>query len=81
MTYVPVNNFSVLLVFFLGWNSTKQMINLLLKDTFHSASDEARISDPLISSGALYHWATALLKDVHVGWGCPRIQHINNKTK
>ena len=59
--YIPVNNFSVILgQVFLGWTSTKQEI-ISFSRKQRSASREARIHNPSISSQALYYWATSLL--------------------
>ena len=54
--YVPVNNFSVMLgwvYMYPGWTSTKQRISDCSR-TQLSASSEARTSNPLILSQALY---------------------------
>ena len=61
--YITVNNFSLLSGYFLGWTITKQRINGL--DQRHiTVSGELLSSDPLISSLALYQWATALLVNI-----------------
>ena len=54
----PINNLSVKKgQVFLGWTSTKL-------GPQHSDAGEARTRSPLVSSQALYHWATALPKYV-----------------
>ena len=58
MLYIPINNFSGMtgqFTVFMGWTSTKQKINILLKN---SASDEFRTNDPSISSVPLSHYTT-----------------------
>ena len=62
--YIPVNHFSVMSEWvFLGWTSTKQVLMCLAEGHNRVAPvSEAWTRNPSISSQALYHWATALLK-------------------
>ena len=57
----PINNLSVKQGWvFLGWTSTKLRLMCLAQGPQRSITGEARTRSPLVSSQALYHWATAL---------------------
>ena len=46
---------------FLGWTSTKQGLMCLTQGHNTVAAGEAQTRNPLVTSQALYHWATVLL--------------------